>query len=159
MECNIMDALARKTEKVKVLDIKLQQFEKQVKDLLSERAIVRSFITYVTGFISNIIETRDSMISITVCKHLAERLSPVFTMLHRLQGISPQLSDQKQGGEVGSKVETPKVHVNPIIKKEPKGKEKLIEDEPISDDDEDEEPDEAELKKRKARDAELNGTQ
>lgn len=84
MECNIMDALVRKTEKVKVLDIKVQQFEKQVKDLLAERAVVRSFITDVTGFISNIIETRDSMISITVRKHLAEKLSPVFTMLHRL---------------------------------------------------------------------------
>ncbi|CAI9263693.1 unnamed protein product [Lactuca saligna] len=44
-------------------------------------------------------------------------------------------------------------------KKEPKGTEKLIEDEPIIDDDEDKEHDEAELKRRKARDAELNETQ
>ena len=34
-----MDVLAVKIEKVKVLDIKLQQSEKQVKDLLSERVL------------------------------------------------------------------------------------------------------------------------
>ncbi|CAI9279324.1 unnamed protein product [Lactuca saligna] len=45
------------------------------------------------------------------------------------------------------------------MKNEPKGKEKLIEHEPIIDNEEDEEPDEAELKRRKARDAEINETQ
>ncbi|CAI9272178.1 unnamed protein product [Lactuca saligna] len=103
MESKVMDALDINTENVKVLDLKLQQSEKQ--------------------------------------------------------GVSPQSSDPKQRGEGGSNVEPPKVPIKPIIKKEPKGKENLIEDEPIIDDNEDEEPDEAELKRRKARDAELNETQ
>ncbi|CAI9271821.1 unnamed protein product [Lactuca saligna] len=147
------------TEKVKVLDLELQQSEKQVKDLLSERVVVRSCIMDVTGLLSDIIETMDSMISITVRKDLAKKLSPVFTMLYRLQGVSPQLSDPKQGGEGGSNVEPPKVPIKSIINKEPKGKENLIEDEPIIDDDEDEELVDAELKSRKARDVELNETQ
>ncbi|CAI9296981.1 unnamed protein product [Lactuca saligna] len=100
------------------------------------------------------------MISIIVRKHLADKLSSVFTMLHHMQGVSPQSSDQKQGGESGfGNVEPPKVPTKPIVNKEPKGKEKLIEEEPIIDDDEDKELDEAELKRQKARDVELNETQ
>ncbi|CAI9271301.1 unnamed protein product [Lactuca saligna] len=129
MESKVMDALARKTEKVKLLDQKLQRSERQVKDLLSEKAVVRSCITDVTSLLSDIIETRESMISI-----------------------------MKQGEEGASKVEPPKVLAKPIIKKESKGKEKLIKDEPIIDDDEDEAPNGDEFKRRKARDAELNET-
>ncbi|CAI9274242.1 unnamed protein product [Lactuca saligna] len=64
MENKVMDALAKKTEKVKVLDQKLKHTEQYVKDLLFERAIVRSCITDVTSLLSDIIETRDLMISI-----------------------------------------------------------------------------------------------
>ncbi|CAI9261136.1 unnamed protein product [Lactuca saligna] len=98
MESKIMNGLARNTKKVKVLAFKLQHFEKKVKDLLSERVVVRSCISNVTILLSDIIETRDSMISVIVHKHLAEKLRPIFTMSHHLQGVSPQSSDQKQGG-------------------------------------------------------------
>ena len=155
-----MDALARKTEKVKVLDLKLQHSEQQVKGMLFERAVVRSCISNVTSLLSDIIETMDSMISIIVRKHLAEKIISLFAMLHRLHGVSPQSSDQKLGGEGGSgNDEPPKVPAKHIVKKEPKGKEKLIEDEPIIDDDKDEEPNEAELKRQKAREEELNENQ
>ena len=80
-------------------------------------------------------------------------------MLYRLQRVSPRTSEQKQRGEGASTVQPLKIITNPIIKNEPKGKEKLIEEEPIIDNDEDEEHDKAELKRRKARDAKLNETQ
>ncbi|CAI9263639.1 unnamed protein product [Lactuca saligna] len=98
-----MDALVKTTKKVMVLDTKLQQSEKRVHDLLSEKAAVRTCVTDVTNLLSDIIETRDLMISITVRKHLAERAD-----------------------------------IN---------------------DNEDEEPDETELKRWKAHDAEINETQ
>ncbi|CAH1421111.1 unnamed protein product [Lactuca virosa] len=51
----------------------------------------------------------------------------------------------------------PKVSIKPhVIKQDPKDKETLFSNEPIIDNDEDEEPDEAELKRRKAREAELD---
>lgn len=37
MESKIMDSLAIKTERVKVLNVKLEQVEKQVHDLVTER--------------------------------------------------------------------------------------------------------------------------
>ncbi|CAI9292350.1 unnamed protein product [Lactuca saligna] len=81
----------------------------------------------------------DSMLTITVRKHLFEKVRPFLAMLHRN--------------------EPPKSPVKQIVQKEPKGKGKLINDEPIFDNDEDEEPNEAEFKRRKARDAELNENQ
>ncbi|CAH1412188.1 unnamed protein product [Lactuca virosa] len=84
--------------------------------------------------ISDIIETKDSMITITMRKHLDEKLKPVFAMLHRLEGIYNQSFHPKQGGErvagVSRKI-GPTAPVKPILKNEPKGKEKLFRDDPI----------------------------
>ncbi|CAI9293869.1 unnamed protein product [Lactuca saligna] len=77
----------------------------------------------------------------------------------KVKVLDQSFNSLRNRGESGSKVKPPKVPVKLVIKKEPRGKENLIEEEPIIDDDEDEEPDEAELKRRKARDAELNETQ
>ncbi|CAI9270545.1 unnamed protein product [Lactuca saligna] len=89
MESKVMDALTRKTEMVKVMDLKLENAKKKVKDLLSEKVIMKSCISNVAGLLSDIIETRDPRISITFRKHLAEKLDLVFVMLHRLEGVSP----------------------------------------------------------------------
>nr|KAJ0214000.1 hypothetical protein LSAT_V11C400181460 [Lactuca sativa] len=99
------------------------------------------------------------MISITVKNHLNEKTISVFTMLHHLEVVSKPECVSKQGGEGGSNVQRnkpPKVPTKPVIKQEPKGKEKLFGNEPIIDDEEDEEPDEAELKRRKARKTEID---
>ncbi|CAH1440253.1 unnamed protein product [Lactuca virosa] len=110
--------------------------------------------------LSEIIETRDSMITITMRKHLAEKIRPVFAMLHMLEGVSDQTFNQKQGGEGvsgGSRKEEPKAPVKPVVKQEPKGKEKLFNEKPLIYNSEDEEElDENELKKRKAREVELD---
>ncbi|CAI9289761.1 unnamed protein product [Lactuca saligna] len=131
MERKIMDALEAKTEKVKVLTIKLENAEKQVNSLLSEKAVMKSYITDVTSMLSYIIETKDSMI--TIMQH----------------------SDTR--GEQ-SKKHDPKPLAKPIVKGESdsKGKEKLFSKEPIIDHSEDKEPDENELKRRKAREAEMD---
>ncbi|CAI9289457.1 unnamed protein product [Lactuca saligna] len=127
--------------------------EKQVKDLLSERAVIKICITDITVLLSNIIETRDSMITITVRKHLAENLSTVFAMLHLLEGVPESSNIPKQGGD-----QPKKTLAKPIVKieSEPNGKEKFFYEEPIIDNSEDEELDEDELKKRKASEAKLD---
>ncbi|CAI9298477.1 unnamed protein product [Lactuca saligna] len=156
MEIKIMDTTAVKTEKVKVLNVKLDAIKKQVKDLLCERAVIKICILDVTGLLSDIIETRESMITITVRKHVAEKLSPVFVMLHRLEGVLESSSIPKQGRD-----QHKKTSVKLIFKSEsePKGKEKLFSKEPIVDNGEDEELDESELKKRQAREVEMDENQ
>ncbi|CAI9274776.1 unnamed protein product [Lactuca saligna] len=71
------------------------------------------------------------MTTITIRKYLAEKLRLVFAMLHHLE-------------------------VPLVVKKEPKLKEKLVSDEPIINDGDEEVPDEEELKRLKARDAKID---
>nr|KAJ0202079.1 hypothetical protein LSAT_V11C600329050 [Lactuca sativa] len=124
MESKIMDALALKEENYKVLETKLQYTQKQVDDLLAEKAVTQSCIPDVNGLLSDIIETRDP-----------------HDFHHR-------------SSKVHSDDVKPKVSVKPpVIKQGPKDKETLFSNEPIIDDSEDEEPDEAQLKRRKAREA------
>ena len=92
-----MDALDLKTRKVKVLTVKLENAEKQVSDLLSEKVSMKSCIVDVNGLVSYIIETRDSMITITIKKYIYEKLRLVFAMLHRLEGVPELSSIPKQG--------------------------------------------------------------
>ena len=109
--------------------------------------------------LSDIIETRDSMITITVKKDLAKKLRYVFAMLNRLEGVPKPGSIWKQRGEgVSQSKKNPKPSVKHIVKIEslPKGKGKLFSEEPIIDNSEDEEPDENELKRRKEREAEMD---
>ncbi|CAH1431007.1 unnamed protein product [Lactuca virosa] len=149
-ESNLKDSLAFKSEEAKVLSTNLEASEKQVHDLLSERAVMRIYITDVTGMLSDIIETRDSMITITMRKHLADKLRTVFAMLHCLEGVSNQTFNPKQGGESmagGSRKEGPTAPVKPIVKNELKGKEKLCRDDPIIDNEDEEELAEDELKR------------
>ncbi|CAI9263909.1 unnamed protein product [Lactuca saligna] len=99
MENKIMDDLAVKTEKVKVLYVKLNHANKRIEDLLSEKVVMKSCITGVNSLLLNIIETIDSLITITVRKHLAEKHRSVFIMLNRLEGVSKSVAPPKQGGE------------------------------------------------------------
>ncbi|CAI9284419.1 unnamed protein product [Lactuca saligna] len=96
---SLKDSLALKTDEAKVLSTKLEALEKQVNDQLSKRAFMRSCISDVTCMLSDIIETRDSMITITMHKHLQENLRPIFSMLHRLEGVSDQAINLNQVGE------------------------------------------------------------
>ncbi|CAI9298866.1 unnamed protein product [Lactuca saligna] len=119
MERKIMDAISVKTEKFKVLTIKIENVEKQVNDLLSENAAMKSYIIDVTSMLLDIIETRDSMIMIMVKKHIAEKLRPVFTMLHRMEGV-PESSpiDKKRGEKVcyNSRRKTPNLQPTQLSK-------------------------------------------
>nr|KAJ0211284.1 hypothetical protein LSAT_V11C400208210 [Lactuca sativa] len=156
-----MDALALKEKKCKVLETKLHYTQQKVDDLLEEKEVTRSCIYDINRLVSDIIETRDPMISITVEKHLLEKLRPVFAIFSPFGGCFHADVVFETKGEGRSKVYTedvkPKVSVKPpIIKQDPKDKDSLFSNEPIIDDSEDNEPDEDELKRRKACKAEID---
>ncbi|CAI9290024.1 unnamed protein product [Lactuca saligna] len=58
---------------------------------------MKSCIVNVNALLSNIIETRDSLIMITVKKHLADKLRPMSAMLNILKGVSESNILPKQG--------------------------------------------------------------
>nr|KAJ0211851.1 hypothetical protein LSAT_V11C400204640 [Lactuca sativa] len=117
-QSSIKDSLSLKTEEENLLSTKLKASEKQINDLLSERAVMRSYIIDVTGMLSGILETRDSMLTITIRNHLLENVRPVFAMIHRLEGVSAQPFTQKQGGKVcpaGQENKNQKLHLNLLL--------------------------------------------
>lgn len=61
-----MDQLAVKKENVKVLSVKLAHAEQQINTLLFEKAVMKIFGADVNALLSDIIEIRDSLITITV---------------------------------------------------------------------------------------------
>ncbi|CAI9272921.1 unnamed protein product [Lactuca saligna] len=89
---------------------------------------MKSCISDVISLLSDLIEARDLMIPLNVRKHLGEKLQTAFAILHHLE----------------------------VNKTESKGKEKLFSSDPIIDNKEEEELYEAELKRRKAREAEMD---
>ncbi|CAI9286077.1 unnamed protein product [Lactuca saligna] len=121
---------------------------------------MKSCIADVNGLPSDITETSDLMITIMVKRHLSRKIRIVFALIHRLEGISESSFILKQRGEgvTQSKKEYPKHIVKPIVKSEtePKGKEKLVSEEPVIDNSEDEEPNENELKGRKECEAQMD---
>ncbi|CAI9283909.1 unnamed protein product [Lactuca saligna] len=53
-ESTIMDALTLKIEKLKVLNVKLENAEKKINELLSERAVVTSYVSAVNMLLSDL---------------------------------------------------------------------------------------------------------
>ncbi|CAI9302686.1 unnamed protein product [Lactuca saligna] len=103
------------------------------------------------------------MITTIVRKHLAEKLRPASVLyVTSLGGCSGTFQYSKTRGDQPKKSSAkPTNLVKPSIKREfdPKGKYKLFSEEPIVDNNDEEELDEAELKRRKAHEAELDENQ
>ncbi|XP_023763644.1 uncharacterized protein LOC111912141 [Lactuca sativa] len=88
-----------KTEKVKVLFMKLSQANKQIDDLNSEKAVVKSCVADVNLYLQNLVETCDSLLMFPVGQHLVEKLKPVFSMLNRIEGVLESDALLKQRGK------------------------------------------------------------
>lgn len=66
VENNLMDKLAQKTEKSKVLTLMLNYDNKHLDDLESEKAVVKSCVLDVKHYLHRLVETRDSLLSVSV---------------------------------------------------------------------------------------------
>lgn len=79
--------------------VKLKQANKEIEELKSKRAILKRCVRDVKSLVSNILEAHDSILTISVCRHLDDKLHPAFTLLNRIEGFSEVLVPPKQGGE------------------------------------------------------------
>lgn len=94
---NLMDKLAQKTKKVKVLSVKLNYANRHLHDLGSEKIVLKSCVSDVNLYLQNLIEIRDSLLIVSVRQHLTKKLKPVFIMLKRIEGVSESDALLKQG--------------------------------------------------------------
>lgn len=93
-----MDKLAQKTEKAKILSVKLQYATRHVDSLESENFFLKSCVSEVNQYLRSIIETCDSLLTVSVRQHLADKLKLFFAMLNIIEGVSEHDALPKQGG-------------------------------------------------------------
>lgn len=87
IEKKIMDELTVKTEKVKVMSVKLTHVNQQIKELKTEMTIIKSCVADINADLHSLIVTRDSLLTVSVYQHLAEKLKPIFSMMDRIVGV------------------------------------------------------------------------
>ncbi|CAI9287997.1 unnamed protein product [Lactuca saligna] len=87
VESKIMDELALKTTRVRVLSTKLTSANNEIVKLKSERAVMKRCMSDVNALLSNLIKAHDPMLPLTTCKDLAKKLCPIVAMLNRLEGV------------------------------------------------------------------------
>lgn len=96
-ENDLMDEIVVDTTTVKVYQAKLAQSDKEIKDLRSERAVVKSGVGDVNAFLSNILDSHDPILTISIRKHLADKFLPAIDMLSMIKGVSETPVIPKQG--------------------------------------------------------------
>ncbi|XP_023752373.1 uncharacterized protein LOC111900726 [Lactuca sativa] len=107
MENRIMDELDRRTAQLKLQTHKLRTANAKINDLKSEKEVIRSSATNVHSILLRLIEANDPLISITVRRHLADKIRPALDVLSRIEGVLVTGVQPKQGGEKESKQPPP----------------------------------------------------
>ena len=99
VENRIMDELDRHTSQLKMQNLKLRTATAEVNDLKSEREVIRSSAADVHSILLHLIEAHDPIITLTIRKHLADKLTPALDVLSCIEGVLMTGVQPKQGGE------------------------------------------------------------
>nr|KAJ0186128.1 hypothetical protein LSAT_V11C900506530 [Lactuca sativa] len=106
MENGIMDELARRTNQIKLQTHKLRTAHAEIDDLKLEREVIRSSAADVHSILLHLIEGHDPLVTITIRRHLADKLRPALDVLSRIEGVPVTGVQPQQGGEKDLKQET-----------------------------------------------------
>nr|KAJ0189358.1 hypothetical protein LSAT_V11C800443120 [Lactuca sativa] len=99
LESRVMDELALKTTQLKTQTLKLNQANKELEALRSERSVVKSSVGNVHSILLHLLEAYDSVLTILVRHHLAEKLRPALDILSRIEGVTESVVSPQHGGE------------------------------------------------------------
>lgn len=92
-----MDDLTLRTTQLKTKNLKLNQANKEIDELKSEKAVMKTCVDDISALLTNLLEPHDSVLTISFRWHLAEKLCPTLEILHRLEGVSEADVPPKQG--------------------------------------------------------------
>ncbi|CAI9259094.1 unnamed protein product [Lactuca saligna] len=82
-----VENLQRCTLQLKLQNHKLRTASAEVNDLKSKREVIRSSATDVHSILLHLIEARYPIITITIMRHLADKLRPALDILSRIEGV------------------------------------------------------------------------
>lgn len=101
VEYKIMDELAKKTQKAKVLSVTLKNATKHNDGLEDERTLVKACVSEINQYLMRLVETHDSLFIVSIRQQLSDKLQLVFAMLNQIQGV-PGSGDSLKQGEIGN---------------------------------------------------------
>nr|KAJ0206608.1 hypothetical protein LSAT_V11C500230710 [Lactuca sativa] len=99
LKYRIMYELNRRTSQLKLQTHKLGTANAEVNDLKSEREVIRSSAADVHSILLHLIEAHDPIITITIRRHLADKLRSALDILSCIEGVPMTGVQPKQGGE------------------------------------------------------------
>lgn len=99
LENKILDELTRQTTLIKTQSVWLTQAHKEIEELKYELHVMKSWVSDVYALLSNILDTHDSVLTITARRHLADILRPGLDTLSGLPGVLASVFTPQQGGE------------------------------------------------------------
>lgn len=94
-----MDALAKQTQKMKVLQEKLKNASIDIVELEEEKIMVQGHKFGINQQLIRIIESRDAPFTNYVDQILSEKLKTVFEKLNEIQNVTKRKAYSQQWGE------------------------------------------------------------
>nr|KAJ0211645.1 hypothetical protein LSAT_V11C400202070 [Lactuca sativa] len=110
VENKVMDELDKRTSHLKMQNLKLRTETEEINDLNSEREVIRSSVGDVHSILLHLLDAHDSIFTISIRRHLAEKLRPTLDIL---RCFGDHYSSEKQGGEKKSQGKTDKTQPPP----------------------------------------------
>lgn len=94
-----MDELACQTTMLKTQAFRLNPARRDIDELKSKCTVMRSYVSDVHDLLSNILDVHDSVLTITIRRHLAEKLRLGLDLLSRVVGVPESVATPQQGGD------------------------------------------------------------
>ena len=71
-----------------------------MEELKSEIAVLKQGVVDVNALFSNLLEAHDPILTITIRRHLTDKLRPALVLLNKLEGVFEALVPSKQGEKI-----------------------------------------------------------
>ncbi|XP_023750787.1 uncharacterized protein LOC111899139 [Lactuca sativa] len=102
-ENKVMDELAHQTTMIKTQGVRLIQAQREIDELKSKRTVMKTYVFDVHALLSNLLDAHDSVLNITIRRHLVEKLRPGLDLLSRVAGVPESVATPQQGGDQATK--------------------------------------------------------
>nr|KAJ0205612.1 hypothetical protein LSAT_V11C500229060 [Lactuca sativa] len=96
----VREDLALSQTQVATLSLELSQANMEIESLRAEDTVLKSCVNDVHSLTSNLLEAHDSVLTISVRRHLTDKLLPALEMLSRIRGVTEPIDTPQQGGDV-----------------------------------------------------------
>ncbi|CAI9290795.1 unnamed protein product [Lactuca saligna] len=99
VENHIMDELDKHTSQLKMQNLRLRTATNELNDFKCEREVIRSSVGDVHSILFHLLDAHDPILTISIRRHLPDKLRPALDILSRIEGVSVTDVQPKEGGD------------------------------------------------------------